>query len=121
MFLESPELADQFDNYAKDKQNKTKKTDDKLLDDNMDSPINLNKIEQFDDNYKKQKENQLKLIEENDNSSDSFENDFKQFNNGRTDLYLNGSSNEKPIEILITDIQVDCQPVEQPSKLINLQ
>jgi len=33
MFLESPKLADKYDNYE---------TDSMLLDDNVDSPINLN-------------------------------------------------------------------------------
>lgn len=46
----------------------------------------------------------MKELEDDNNSSGSFGDDFKQFNNVRTGLYQNGSSNEKPVEIVISDI-----------------
>ena len=58
-----------------------------LFDDNVDSPINLNQKEQFDEKFKKQKENQFNQIDDDNKSFDSFENDFKQFNNDRNGLY----------------------------------
>ena len=48
-----------------------------LFDDNVDSPINLNQKEQFDEKFKKQKEIQFNQIDDDNKSFDSFENDFK--------------------------------------------
>ena len=57
------------------------------------------------------KENLIQQIE--NNSSESFGDDFQEFNRERKDRHMNGSSQEKQIEIVISDICVrDDQPME---------
>ena len=50
------------------------------------------------------KENLIQQIE--NNSSESFGDDFQEFNRERKDRHMNGSSQEKQIEIVISDICV---------------